>query len=200
MLITRHCKGVILFICLYSLLACEQRPDANTFNRQIVEELHASISSIYPKNLYIQYSMEGKSLRDSTFITDINGNSKQLKDVIDSHRLVLRFSDINCNTCVEQEINNLRKFFSSPKNKSIMILATYRSMADLLKFKRINAIEFELYTISENQLPLLGEQISAPYMFVIDESLQVKFPFIPSKEFPDCSLSYYKALLESNIF
>lgn len=191
---------IVLFIFLYSASGCKERSDADSFNRKIVEDLHANISTIYPNNLYIQYSMEGKYIADSIVITDLQGNSKQLKDVMSRPRLVMRFSDINCNTCVEQEMKNLRNFFPPPKSDNIMILATYRSVADLLKFKRINAIDFELYAISANQLPLAGEQISAPYMFVIDKSFQVKFPFVPSKEFPDCSQSYYKALLESNIF
>lgn len=193
-------KPIFIFFLLLSVMACKNNRDSADLNRRVVEDLHANLSAIYPNNLYVQYRMEGKRIPDSVFISDLSGKTMSLKSVVKRPKLIMRFSDINCNTCVEQELENLRKFFPAPHNSmNIMILATYRNIADLLKFKRINAIDYELFAIDKNQLELSGEANSTPYMFILDSSLRVSFPFVPTKEFPDCSIGYYKAILEAEI-
>ena len=52
----------------------------------------------------------GKVLNPSLEVFDTNGNKRTLSKIIDGNKLVLRYSELNCNTCVNKQIELLNLY------------------------------------------------------------------------------------------
>ena len=55
----------------------------------------------------------GKVLNPSLEVFDTNGNKRTLSKIIDGNKLVLRYSELNCNTCVNKQIELLNLYVDS---------------------------------------------------------------------------------------
>lgn len=110
-------------------------------------------------------------------------------------KLIFRYSGLNCNTCIEEEIINIKKYLSETKTQRLIIIADYKNEEDLFLFKRLHQIGIPIYNSRQNSLKLPIEALNTPYLFVTDSTLIIRSLFIPNKEYPEFSKVYY-----SNIF
>lgn len=131
---------------------------------------------------------------DSLKVHDVNNQSLFFRQLLgEKNKLILRFSELSCNVCVDSELLNLKKFVNMFGPDNVLILATYKNLRDLLVFKRINRVEFPVYNIPENVFPV--EQAGGPFLFVANSRQKALMPFIPNKEIPNLSADYYQFIV-----
>ncbi|MCI1648972.1 MAG: hypothetical protein LKI29_11625, partial [Bacteroides sp.] len=94
-------------------------------------------------------------------------------------KLVFKYSELNCNVCVDTIIAVLMKKFSKIGMDKLLILATYNDKNNFYAFKRINKLE-NIYKV--DSIGCFLEKKNIPFLFWIDEDYCIKYPFIPHKE------------------
>jgi tryptophan synthase alpha subunit len=97
-------------------------------------------------------------------------------------KLVFRFSQIHCSSCVTREIRTLRSFANQIGWERIIFVATNSDEEDLNRFKRVSQIKTKIFTVDPYFFQLDDEPIDTPYMFIIDSDSSLKELFISMKE------------------
>lgn len=156
---------------------CNNKIDALFYESTLLREnLLLSIQDvcILPEKTIV-YTESG----DSTTLDKIKQNKKSL---------ILRYSYLSCQPCVDNIIANIKQFVEENDTLEVLLLSNYQCKKDLRNFKRINTIFTEVYNIKHLDISLEKENV--PYMFIIDENMNIFNFFIPRKEIPELTKQY----------
>ncbi|MCX6149235.1 MAG: redoxin domain-containing protein [Ignavibacteriales bacterium] len=150
------------------------------------------------KNFYeFQLRAESKSIPQEMAIFNDKSQIITLSNLIgNSPKIILKYSELGCSVCIDKQIENLKKVSQKIGNQNIIILASYRQKKNLILFKRLNKLNFEIYNMKEQEFGLVPEQYHLPYFFIIDSTMQMKYIFIPSKDLPELSEVYFRYIIE----
>jgi hypothetical protein len=119
-----------------------------------------------------------------------------LKDIIYDNSIILRYSELHCNTCVDIMIENLINYSNYIGNKNIILLSTSTTSNYIRQFKKFKNIEFMIYELTYG-LEDLFIDIEIPYFFVIEKStMRVNSAFIPQKEYPELIDKYLENIIK----
>ncbi|SHN25217.1 hypothetical protein [Chitinophaga sp. CF418] len=131
---------------------------------------------------------EGKRLSlDSLSIVNIN-DLPHFSFLAD-HYLVVRFSEVNCETCVESIFSVLEKSKKIDSTR-IILLVDFRSEAFLRTFVRLNTIKFPIFKYPALNSFLNADALGYPYLFITDkDGLNHDF-FMPVKEDQQRTIAY----------
>ena len=164
-------------------------------DRKVIKVLLESVEKYAQQNSVINmhkndrlYELEfnGLHLSDSLSLTDVEGKKWLLKDLIDSPKLILRYSNLNCHTCIDEQLKNLKSFADSAHcSDKILLFTTCETDVYMRQFKRANKIHFPIFNLGK----LANEQlrdIGMPYMFVLSpQDNRIQCMFVPQKELPN---------------
>jgi hypothetical protein len=143
---------------------------------------------------YLSYFDNGESINDKIFFTSETESyttSEFIKKYVRSTKLVFRYADVNCNTCVDSSMFKLKQLNALVRDTNIIILASYNSARDLYVWRRINNIKNPVFQIPYKSLGLKTEDLNEPYFFTLRKnSAVVQNLFIPSKMFGKASDTY----------
>jgi len=114
--------------------------------------------------------------------------------VKDRSVLVFRFSELNCEICVEEEIKRLKVLSKSIKNR-LLFVTSYSFERYLYTFKRINNFKLPIYNIVPNKIKIPVEELNIPYYFVLDSALNIHDIFVPEKTEPENTEKYFKDII-----
>lgn len=106
--------------------------------------------------------------------------------------LVLRYSYLNCRSCVDNAIARLLEFTNQNDDIDVLLLGSYQNNKDLKIFKQINKNVANVYMIKHLEVPIEDENI--PYLFILDEDMQILDLFIPRKEIPELTREYLEKI------
>lgn len=124
---------------------------------------------------------EGMQLDSAMILWDTDGKPYKLKKLVNSHKLiVLRYSELNCNVCVDTLFSRIKHCVTEINKNNILVLASYHNKRDLLIFKRINQLPYLILSVDSLQIPL--DNLNEPYLFVLHEDMRMTHFFIPHKE------------------
>ena len=162
----------------------------------LIELGENKVSATNEKRL-LQYESEGIMLDPGIEIRN-EGEHYLLKEIIEQHNgnmVVLRYSDVHCQTCVDDQIKILKGIKEVIGNDNIMILATYRNRKDFVIFKRMNQLaEMNIYQVDALDIP--ADALGTPYLFILDKNRQIRHLFIVDSESPVLSEEYYKVIIQ----
>jgi len=131
-------------------------------------------------------NIEVKDLTDKThFLKAYIGNGK---------KIVFRYSQLNCQSCVDQEIGYVKKIIAFLGQENIIIITSYTNRKDLVNFLKVNQLSKNILLMEKNQL-LYENEPNAPYLLVLDSEMKVLFSFFPDKSFPKISDIFYRLLI-----
>lgn len=157
-----------------------------------------------PKNIIdevrkITLKSENNIIKDLIFF-DIDNNSYSLKKLVgDNPKIVFRFSDNHCSSCIDHTLKYLKKIEKEIGIGNIILIGDFTNRHSHSIFVRLNSeIHQKVYSYTEN-LQLSVDSLSLPYIFTINSSLRVKNVFVPLKEVPKRSSNFFKKL-ESTVF
>lgn len=128
--------------------------------------------------------LDGIKLETDAIVTKVNGVDDKLCNIVDGNKLILRYSELNCNTCIEAQIVNLNRYADSIGMHNILLFTTYHNHSYMKRFKKMNKIKFEIYNVSA-ELDSALTDIGLPYFFVLTPcDNRVQSMYIPQKELP----------------
>lgn len=170
----------------------------------------------YDKHIYIQYSnkfnllqyektirlkrdsnelfTENSQLNNISIIT-LKNTSIKLNSIIKKQKLVYRFSNRSCQTCVENDLRILRALADTIGIDKIIILGNFDNIKSLIIYIKNETIPFDCYNYSDVlNLPIEKNSINdSPCFFVLSNNLNVDFAHTSTPNFSINSL-YFKRI------
>ncbi|TGV03451.1 hypothetical protein [Flavivirga rizhaonensis] len=151
----------------------------------------------FEQNFVKESENENLILDQNTKFLDIEGNLIKAKDLFKSNSVVLRYSETNCEACINAEINTLLKNNSDLKN-SIVLIASYRNSRDLYvyykEYEKKGISNIKMFLLLDKSLNIPIEKLNKPYYFCIDSNLRMSNFFIPQENKPQLSESYLQII------
>jgi len=133
----------------------------------------------YQKNIInFQLFSEGTRLDPSLSLKTEKSDSQLLHNVLDRTKLVLRYSELNCQSCLDAVLTQIQSN-SNFSNENTLLLAYYKNPAYLYQFKRMNRLRLPVYSINKTGLP--PDTLNIPYFYLLDKDLRVSNVFIPEE-------------------
>ncbi|MDR0559060.1 MAG: hypothetical protein LBG92_02755 [Prevotellaceae bacterium] len=155
------------------------------------DELHLYKTNFWTNVHNCHIKLENVTAKDSS------GNIIALNNLMSDREqlLVCRFSELNCESCVNASIRSVQRWVDSVGKENILFFGTYRSNKIFNKTKpQYNIQELNVYNISPLNIP--AEELGYPYYFVLNSDLTVSNLFVPDKSIPAITDSYLKAIHE----
>ena len=189
---------VILFASLY----LQKRIYSSKLSNLVPVSILEDAESVFQKKQendafreFLQFSNSSLEM-NTTIMVKQESSVIPFSDLLESeYKLFFNFSDINCTTCINQEVENIKAFSDSLGTEKIVLLANYRNERALIIFKRMNNLQNEIYNLNFEQLGLPIENYNLPYYFIANNSGITEHVFIPEKERSDLSAKYYEAMI-----
>ena len=160
--------------------------DDNIISKQILINREINIL----RNIGLQINIEQN-------VKDEQGNKISVAELLNgSHKIIFRYSELNCNLCIEEEIQILQKYINDIGFDNILFFSTYNSTRDLFLFKRINQLQnYRIYNLKEEQLNIPIDRLNIPYVFLIDSSGNIVMLNIPEETKPEFSEQFYNVII-----
>lgn len=112
--------------------------------------------------------------------------------------LICRFSELNCESCVNFAINNILQNIDSIGKENILFMGEFKNNKLFNKRKVAYGIN-NLRVFNSNSLKIPAENLGYPYYFIIDSSRIIHNVFVPDKGMPHIS-SRYLNLIQKRYF
>jgi hypothetical protein len=126
-------------------------------------------SNIFGQLKYTNKQQEKCNLRKQKLIS-LEGDTLYLPDVINSKALILRFSVLSCNVCVDTIFSILRSYEKSIGKDNIIIFVYYWNIRDFFVTARVNGFSYKTYFIPDNKLISSIDVQDVPYLFILDSN------------------------------
>ncbi|RMG18519.1 MAG: hypothetical protein D6730_22720 [Bacteroidetes bacterium] len=166
--------------CLLTIRQNEQIVNQLSQAKQLINEILAS---------------SGDSIRPSTTIKDKEGHTLKLSQLVqDGTKLIFVSPQHACGTCVARELENLNELSQHIGAEHILIFGTFENIRELTLFQQYNNIQPNVYKLDQQLGFELEKLQSTPFMFLLDQRMEVKKFFIPSPAFPELSTNYYQMI------
>lgn len=112
-------------------------------------------------------------------------------------KIVFRFTDLSCESCINQELIHLKALEKEIGKENIVYLGSFSNIRKAISFNKVNALENStFYFINYGDLGSDIEAEHLPFVFMLDQSMQIDTPFFPRYDMPDVSVDYYKVIKE----
>lgn len=188
--------GVLISCLIYFIIASE---NYQKYSDEIITDTARSLDSEKKRSLirdhFLSLELKYNDTRISKelILTDEKGVEYSIKDKLNTKKIVFRYSELQCNVCVEKQIGSLKKYKDKIGIDNILILADYSNYRNLILFKRMNSLDIPVYNLSE-KMSLELEKKDLPYFFIADNSLIAKDYFIPIKEIKNYTDNYLSTM------
>ncbi|MDR9418794.1 hypothetical protein [Gracilimonas sp.] len=194
--------SIIFLLILLSVLYFQKRKYQSEISNMISVERLEEAQSIFEKKLkndnfreFLQFSNSNLEI-DRKSVLKHQSSFLTFSDLLETeYKLFFNFSDINCTTCINQEVKNIKLFSDSVGVDRIVLLANYRNERALTIFKRMNGLKNKIYNLDSSTLGLPIENYNLPFYFIANESGIAKHVFVPEKERADLSRKYYQSMI-----
>jgi hypothetical protein len=150
---------------------------------------------IFLLNYSLMYEFQGERIDNAIIFLDEDNNKISLKQLFNHKpRLIFKYSSLNCNVCVDEQITLLKKASEKIGSGNIMIITDYNSPRELSQFVRMNQIDFKVLNLRNMNLTMIDKRF--PYYFILDESYSLKLLYIPIKGDTSITQKYFETVSE----
>jgi hypothetical protein len=144
-------------------------------------------------NTSLAYEFLSAPIDGNIKLFDLQNNSTALLRVVKNHPiLIFKYSSLNCNVCVDEQITLLKKLGDKIGTENILILTNYNSPRELILYLRINQINIKVFNLNEVALTPIDKNV--PYYFILDKDLLLKMLFIPTKGDINLTKQYFEKI------
>ena len=156
--------------------------------------------NIFHKLAGWQWATEGEKILPNITLKAFPNEYFSLRQVIGiGPKLVFRYTENMCQLCVDQEIDFLKELSLEIGPENIVVLASYRNLKFLKNAKAFSDYHIKPFNIKPNAMANMLEKVDNPYLFVTDESLEMKMIYVPEKNIPSMSQKYYE-IIKKKVF
>lgn len=139
--------------------------------------------------------LNGTNMHADFSVVDIWENKKKMSEIISDNTLILRYSEMHCEVCVDSIVKKLNVYKDSIGLQNIILLTTSQNFGYMRRFKKINSIPFGIYNM-DKALDSVLVDIGMPYLFVYSTlSKRINNVFVPQKEAPQLTDEYLHSIL-----
>lgn len=191
-----HLKILIVpcFIILY--YGCNPKNDKNKLNEMKIGEL-TSLNALWEFSLKFNNEKINPEVSVEQYST---GKRSLIKNIFTTREaLVLQYSELNCNICIDSALNDFKDFSRKVKNKNdLFIIAVTGNRRYMSEFVRINNLELQnIYIIDAVSIKKLYKaETNMPFLFTTNADLKISNAFIPFKEMPYLSNHYFSQIFD----
>ena len=196
----------LLIIIIISIIVIYQRIKCNNLIEELkdTKKKHTSYQDHYSNTIDIlknrnafQILAEGNTIDNNIYVNNDKDKPVLLRDILGfKPKIVLIYSEINCSTCVEEVLLNLKEVGEKIGVENIIILGSYSNIRDLSVFLRINGVNFPFYNLKFQDLGIFTEKSEFPYIFIYNGRDKAEQVFIPLKEIPELSETYLFSIMK----
>lgn len=141
-------------------------------------------------NFSLIFEFQSLDIDPNTIFYDESDNIITLDQIVRrSPYLIFKYSVLNCDVCVEEQISLLKNAVKYNGLNNILIITNYNSNTDLYRFKRMNQIDMEILNMKNTEFTQIDKNL--PYYFVLDESYSLKHFFVPIKGDTSLTKEYF---------
>ena len=128
-------------------------------------------------------------------VVDMQYREKKIADIISDNTLILRYSEMNCDVCVDSIVKRLNAYKDSIGLSNIVLLTTSQNSGYIKRFRKINKISFSIYNMGEVLDSILID-IGMPYLFVYSSNNdRINNVFVPQRENQPLTNEYLHSIL-----
>ena len=196
----------LLIIIIISIIAIYQRIKYNGLIEELEDtkdkytfsqDFYTNIINILKNRNAFQILAEGNTIDNNIYVNNDKDKPVLLRDILGfKPKIVLIYSEINCSTCVEEVLLNLKEVGEKIGVENIIILGSYSNIRDLSVFLRINGVNFPFYNLKFQDLGIFTEKSEFPYIFIYNGRDKAEQVFIPLKEIPELSETYLNSIMK----
>lgn len=129
-----------------------------------------------------ELKLSGMKIPETLYLTDDHKQEFTFAELLSCDKLIFRFSELNCNICIETELAILNSIVDSLEFKHVMIITSSKSTNYIVQFKRVNNLKMPIYCLRDSEISDIPD-IGTPYYFVLSNTnYRIMSPFIPDKE------------------
>ncbi len=181
----------------YGYMQSQKMCEFRLFLNELKQKYNTQIGRIEALKEYRfnEVILSGTKMSADFNVVDIGENKKKISEVISDNTLILRYSEMHCEVCVDSIVKRLNVYKDSIGLQNIVLLTTSQNFGYMRRFKKINRIPFGIYNIDEALDSVLVD-IGMPYLFVYSTlSKRINNMFIPQKEDPQLTDEYLHSIL-----
>ncbi len=162
--------------------------------KQLIESQRIAIDD-FKDILQNIISVDGDWINPEIIITSENGEVHYIHDFVSNNpKLFFHYSKFTCDICVEKEVSQLKTYIQEIGTENVIVIASFESKRVLSAFKKINDFEFEIYSCEEQIFGI--EESSLPYYFILNSNCQIERFFLPQKQYPELTQTFYNSYKE----
>lgn len=174
-------------ICIIALLtlpfACQ---DANNDDNSLNQ-----INFLTSKFEQLLHNSIATSNYEGTSIPDIElSDGTLLSERINQPTLIFRFSESNCQECVEQTALSIKTLFANHETHVIILADFVQNRKLQIYLNKLGLSNFIYYQVEQLSQDWPIDNISAPFLFITDNSLKIDNILLPHYSFPELTEGY----------
>jgi hypothetical protein len=179
---TKNIFYLVVAVCLLLLASCRPKPDLPDQFRQTIDQLQQDMVDKYLNHSLVQLRLENRPVGAERTVRTLEKNSVRLADLPGpSAQLIFRYSEVHCNSCIDLVVQKLNALYRAGFTR-MAIIASYNEYRHFSSFVRANQLEMPVYLMEEEDATGIFDTEIPPYLFVLDQSGRVAYPFVPIKE------------------
>lgn len=188
----------LILINIFLWIKYDKSNELNSRYYSNMEKLH-----IYRNTLSTQTLFNNNIINDNELIISNKNDTISIKDLIDGYpKLIVILSELSCNTCVDSLIKRLQNIqITEALSQNLCFISDFRDRGQAIKFRRVNNLGSDLYRLlSKNQIFDKQNELTPPYIFLIDSDLKIKHLFIPDILIEENDLMNYLQIIYNKYF
>jgi hypothetical protein len=145
--------------------------------------------NVLKENIIRHWKNENPSFSDS-LVLDEKSNIIS-KNILTNQcpLLIFRFSELNCSTCINNQLSLIIDSLQS-KRINYIIISDYKNIRNLGLFKKSNSIRTQVYNCKQ----LLINETITPYYIILNKNGALSDLFYPDEQFPELTASYLEII------
>lgn len=193
--------GFIFCLNVFLLFGIRKEREDLENSMLILRSLNDSIDQLNSRhnswllNYSITYHYQSLKIDGNHVLFDEKSNRINLLQLSEKGPiLIFKYSALNCNVCVDEQISLLKKAAKDIGPGNITILTDYNTERELYQFIRMNQIDLQVFNSRNIELTEIDKSI--PYYFILDNSYTLKLLFIPVTGDSLLTQQYFKKITE----
>ncbi|MCP9612648.1 hypothetical protein [Coprobacter tertius] len=141
-----------------------------------------------------EINLNGKSLAGQLKVSDEKGNPVNFEEMIDGCKLILYFSEFNCDICLEDAFNNLNSQIDSIGYENVAVLIDAENKRFVKQYKTNHNIKYKCFEVEKKPDGIFSS--SLPFFFIVEkEKARINSAYIPQKEKPEDTKRYLRKII-----
>lgn len=140
---------------------------------------------------------QGLEANSGVLFDDPKISMEQFLQQQQSPKLVLRFSHLSCDVCIDTALHILKRAETGFHEEDVTLMLTYNNVQDLRQFERVNQVRFPSVLIPAIHPLSPADELNLPYFFVLlPGNRNLRHIFFPVKENPARTREYLRVIRE----